>query len=108
MDVTQRALQIWPILTAAAHNRQVLTYQLVGELIGMPPIGLTQPLGLIMHYCEDQGLPPLTVLVVSKESGKPGEGLTTVQTLDKGREKVFNYNWYGRVPMKTSSFELDA
>jgi alkylated DNA nucleotide flippase Atl1 len=107
MKLPQRALQVWSILIAAAHNRQVLTYQILGDLVGMPPIALTQPLGLIMRYCEENDLPPLTVLVVSQDTGKPGEGLTTVRDMDKDREKVFNYNWYGRIPMEASSFELD-
>ena len=34
-----------------------------------------------MRYCERTGLPPLTVLVVQKDSGKPGEGFTTFEDL---------------------------
>lgn len=105
MRVEERALQIWSILTAAAHNRQVLPFQLVGELVGMPPIALTQPLGLIMHYCEEQGLPPLSVLVVSKETGKPGEGLTAVSNVDRERERVFAFGWYSLKPLGKGAFQ---
>lgn len=106
MNNAQRALQIWPILINAAHNRQILTYKAVGDLIGMPPIAISQPLGLIMHYCTDHQLPPLTILVVSAESGKPGDGLTTVKNLDQDREEVFSFNWYGLVPLKISDLKL--
>ncbi len=100
MNQSQRALQIWPILINAAHNRQVLNYQSVGDLIGMPPIALTQPLGLIMNYCAGHQLPPLTLLVVGKETGRPGPGLTTVGDPDQDRENVFSYNWYGLKPVE--------
>jgi len=35
MDKTERALQIWQALVSAAHNRPVLTYALVANLIGV-------------------------------------------------------------------------
>ena len=105
MDRSQRALQIWQILIGAAHNRQVLTYGIVGKLVGMPPIALSQPLGLIMEYCDENVLPPLTLLVVQTGGGKPGEGLTTVDNPDQDREKVFNFNWYERAPVEASDFE---
>lgn len=99
MNLKQRALQIYPILMNAAANRQVLTYKAVGDLIGMPPIALSQPLGLIMKYCEREGLPPLTILVVSERTGMPGEGLTTVKDLNQDRESVYAFNWYGLPPL---------
>ena len=105
MNQSQRALQIWPILINAAHNRQVLTYKAVGDLISMPPIAISQPLGLIMHYCAEHQLPPLTILVVNTESGQPGNGLITVKDLDQDREKVFSLNWYALPPLNTSNFE---
>ena len=105
MNIAQRALQIWPILINAAHNRQVLTYKVVGDCIGMPPIAISQPLGLIMRYCAEHRLPPLTILVVGTESGQPGDGLTTVKDLDQDREKVFSFSWYALTPLNTSDFE---
>jgi len=105
MNQAQRALQIWPILINAANNRQVLTYKAVGDLIGMPPIALSQPLGLIMDYCERNHLPPLTVLVVSEKSGLPGEGLTTVKDLNQDREKVYSFNWYNLPTILEADFQ---
>ncbi len=106
MNLSQRALQIWPILINAAHNRQVLTYKVAGDYIGMPPIAISQPLGLIMHYCAEHQLPPLTILVVSTESGQPGDGLTTVKNLDQDREQAFSFNWYALTPLNTTDFIL--
>jgi len=98
MTQSERAAQIWQVLVGAACNRQVLTYTLVGDRIGMGAGTLAGPLGLIMKYCERSGLPPLTVLVVNKETGVPGEGLTTLEELNRDRERVFAYDWYKLVP----------
>jgi hypothetical protein len=94
----ERALQLWPMLVAAAHDRRLLTYGLVAEQIGMPPVALGTPLGILMRYCAANDLPPLTVVVVNKESGLPGEGLTTLTDLPSQREHVFEHGWYRRLP----------
>lgn len=73
MNTSQRALQIWQILIGAANNRQVLTYGIVDKMVEMPLIALSQPLDLISKYCDNNDLPPLTLIVVQTERGKPGE-----------------------------------
>ena len=35
MRKVERALQIWQVLLCAAHNRQVLTYELLADIIGV-------------------------------------------------------------------------
>ena len=63
-----RALQIWQILIGKAHNRQTLTYGMLAQLLGFKRAGtLAHPLGHIMHYCQLNNLPPLTVLVVNQD-----------------------------------------
>ena len=103
MTSHQRAVQIWQVLIAAAHNRQTITYELLGELIGVPPHGLAPRLDHIMRYCQANGLPPLTVLVVGKDSGSPSEGLTTTNNADRDRERVFRHQWYSMEPMSTDA-----
>ncbi len=110
MTRAERAAQIWQILVAAAHHRQVLTYEIVADLIGMGPAGkgagtLAQSLGLIMRYCKANELPPLTVLVVNKQTGQPGSGLVTIQELHSDREKVFAYKWLRRRPPQTHELQ---
>lgn len=105
MKRTERALQIWQVLISAAHNRQTLTYTLLADLIGMPARALAQSLGLVMDYCERNELPPLTVLVVNKKTGRPGEGLTTLQEPNRDRERVFDYQWFRLPPVQASDFE---
>jgi len=104
-----RAMQVWQILIAAAHDRRTLTYGEVADLLGFEGAGvLAQILGLIMNYCEQNGLPPLTVLVVNQDSGIPGSGLTTVENLPKDRESVYRQDWYSRYPVQISDFERIA
>jgi hypothetical protein len=100
MKREERAAQIWQVLTSAAHNRQIITYEEVARLIGMGPGTLAGPLGCIMYYCEQQGLPPLTSLVVKKRVGRPGVGLTSVRAseLDAKRQEVFRHRWFRRLP----------
>ena len=107
MKNTERALQIWQVLAGAAHNRQILTYEILADLIGSGPItvSLTQPLGLLMKYCDQKGLPPITVLVVRKNTGEPGPGLTTTTAPDADREKVFNYKWFRERPLRIEDLE---
>jgi len=105
MSRPARAMQVWQILIAAAHERRTLTYGDVADLLGFDGAGvLAQTLGLIMTYCKNEGLPPLTVLVVKHDTGLPGEGLTTVENLPRDREAVYQYAWYGRFPVQISDF----
>ena len=98
MTRAERAAQIWQVLVSAAHHRQILTYEILADLIGIGPEGkgagtLAQPLGHVMEYCRANGLPPLTVLVVNKGTGQPGSGLTTIKELHSDRERVFAHQW---------------
>jgi hypothetical protein len=104
MTRSERALQIWQVLLGLAHNRQTITYEKLAELIDMGNIAvsLIQPLGSLMNYCKTNDLPPLTILVVQKHTGIPGQGLTTVEELNKDREAVFNYEWYKLKPLTFS------
>ncbi len=51
-----------------------------------------------MYWCDENGLPPLTVLVVNKKTGLPGTGLILSTDLNADREAVFQFNWYSIVP----------
>jgi hypothetical protein len=95
MTIPQRAAQIWPVLSLAAYNRQILTYDILGRLIGVPARGLGMMLEPIQSYCLFEKLPPLTILVVRKETGLPGSGfiLSDVSELPKYQIKVIEYDW---------------
>jgi len=90
-----RAQQIWPILTAAAHNRQILTYKKLAQLIGIggPLVLGTGPLARIAYYCIQNDLPPLTSLVVNEKTGLPGNGIPVKKSATQ-RELVYNHPWF--------------
>jgi len=93
-----RALQMWLILIAAADNEQILTYGLLAQKLGYQSgIILTQMLKHIMYFCRQNGLPPLTILVVNQDTGLPGDGLVEAD-FNAGRELVFNLDWFSIVP----------
>lgn len=107
MTHSERAFQIWQVLIGLAHNRQTFTYEKLGDSIGMGAGTLAQPLGYIMRYCDRNNLPPLTVLVVNKVTGILGTGLTTLEDLNRDREKVYKYKWYKRRPIQIADLELN-
>ena len=78
MNTYELAEKLWKVLTSAAHNRQVLTYELAGKPLGLGPNLLSDHLGQIQRYCERNKLPFLPILVVSKETGRPKSGFPAV------------------------------
>ena len=103
-----RALQAWQYLIAKATNRQIIPYDELRELMGYAdsrPMGVI--LGCIMNYCKQNELPILTIIVVNKKTGIPGEGFTAEDLKDyhQKREDVFNYPWYKLVPPSVDEFK---
>ncbi|MCI0366700.1 MAG: hypothetical protein L0219_22785 [Phycisphaerales bacterium] len=95
-----RALQAWQYLIAKASNRQIARYDDLRELMEYTDNRpLTSALSCLMWYCEQNALPPLTIIVVN-QSGVPGPGFTAARLEDyhRSREDVFNYPWYRMVP----------
>lgn len=64
MTTYERAMQIYQILIGAAHNRQVLTYDLLGDMIGVPARGLGPHLDHLMRYCASS---PETILRIPQK-----------------------------------------
>ena len=97
MDRYKRACQIWAVLAWAATNRQSLTYGILAKLIGPPAVGHGKLLEPIQSYCLQEKLPPLTILVVQKDSGIPGTGFTgeSVSKYAEAYVRVFEYDWLG-------------
>ncbi len=102
----QRSMQIWMLLVCAARERKSYTYGQIANILGMGGAGvIAQFLGPIMWLCEDNGYPPLTVLVVNQDTGLPGEGLSTIQEVNEDRERVFNFNWFAIEPPQIKDFQ---
>jgi hypothetical protein len=96
VNAYMRACQIWSVLAWAARNRQVLTYEILGQLVGMPRHGLGGMLEPIQSYCLRHDLEPLTILVVSEQTGLPGSGFVAAQDIPRVQQAVFGYDWLAR------------
>jgi hypothetical protein len=104
----QLARQIWPILIDLASVRGTITYQELGERFGIAGRALQnfdRILAPIKRYCEQNGLPPLSALVVRKDSGLPGSG---AEADEIDIDAVFAYDWRGRRPLIPSEDDLSA
>ena len=105
MRSPERAAQLWSILALSARNRQTLTYDLAGRLIGVPRAALGSLLEPIQSYCLIQELPPLTALVVSAETGLPGSGYSAPGEVPRMQQRVYGYDWVAHGCPNPEAFE---
>jgi len=106
MTRSERAMQIWQILISKADNESTITYGELADYLGFKGAGVfAQLLDCIMRYCEKNGLPPLTCLVVNKATGVPGDGLTTIKNLSLDQKAVFEHKWFAMHPVQITDFE---
>lgn len=104
----QRAAQIWPVLTLCAGQRQSLSYDRLSKLIGVPRPGLGQLLEPIQSYCILNRLPPLTSLVVSEQTGLPGEGFIAASDVPAAQASVFKHDWLATMVPTDEALEAAA
>jgi hypothetical protein len=96
-----RAVQAWLILVNAAMNRQTLTYEGLARLMYRRQAQgvLDRILGHIAFYCIEEGLPPLTSIVVGKKRGTPGDDIPiNLKQVDSERERVYKEDWFNIYP----------
>ena len=96
-----RAVQAWQILIGMAMNRQTTTYLGLSRFMYErdAPGVLDQILSHIAFWCIDNELPPLTAIVVGKESGRPGRDIPVdPRTFDEERERVYEFDRYNVYP----------
>ncbi|MEP6691032.1 MAG: hypothetical protein ABJD07_07735 [Gemmatimonadaceae bacterium] len=106
MTEGDRASQIWQVLIGAAHDRRTLTYAMLADRIGLAAGELARPLGMVARYCAIRQLPPLTVLVVQIDVGKPAAGFSWASDHDFAREAVFQRAWFALRPPSSGDFTL--
>ena len=72
----------------------------------MPPAGLGGMLDPVQTYCVANKLPPLTVLVVQKDTGLPGSGFTAAQAAQVASDqaRAFDFNWLIPTAVKSLVF----
>ena len=99
-----RALQIWQILICKAANRQTITYGQLAKILGFKRAGTVgNMLGYILAYCPAHDLPPLTALVVNRQTGLPGKGFT-IENVSVEQERVFRFDWFSLMPPTPDDF----
>ena len=104
MTREERALQVWQVLIGAAHRRQTITYEQLGEQVGLLARGVGRYLFILQAYCGDHDLPPITALVVGKESGRPGEG-SGLEDVPAAQARVYEVDWYGLRPLAAADLQ---
>src|SRR4051812_34592430 len=75
MSTPESASRALPFLIQSALRRRTVTYGELGQRINRHPRDLAEVLRYIRDdVCAPRGLPPLSAIVVSKQSGLPGGG----------------------------------
>jgi hypothetical protein len=106
MTPSDRAVQAWQVLIAAAHQRQTLTYSLLAERVGLAAAQLAEPLSMVARYCAARRFPPITVLVVQADVGRPAPGFHWASDADYAREAVFQHPWFTLLPPAAHDFAV--
>lgn len=109
MTQPEQAVLLWPMLTLAAHNQQILSYADVQGFTGIVQQGLSEALGLIHRYCEGQHFPCLNVIVVKRETGLPGDGFprkdVTPEKIFVEQVRTFVFDWPSKHKPRREDFE---
>ena len=85
VNQVERAYRAWPILIKRAESRSTSTYGELGQALGVHHRAIRYVLGVIKDYCLEEGLPPLTILIINA-SGRPGWWQTpSLQSTARGR-----------------------
>jgi putative restriction endonuclease len=86
---------LWNELADLAEKHQTTTYGQVAPLIDTNPLSVRLALDPIQRYCLDHQLPPMTALVVSQDTGRPGDGFYAwdVDDMATANPVIFAYPW---------------
>ena len=104
MDDHEKLTQAaWQVLVCCASNRQTIRYSDLADAIGLRPGALRSVghdyLDPIVEYCRANGVPRLTVIVVTKNVGEPSAKHDDIDLYGE-REKVYDHNWYTTPPWR--------
>lgn len=90
-----RALKAWDVLVALAPRGKIITYEDLAKALETHPRAVRFVLELVQNYCMKYRLPPLTILVVNKQTNEPGAGFIawSHDNLVEGRAEVRSYDW---------------
>ena len=101
-----RALQAYLVLIGCAARQETLTYGQLANRMGIGGGGvLANTLGHIAHWCQDNELPILPVLVVNQKTWQPGDGYPRYRDIDEEKRDVFRHNWFLHFPPTPESMQ---
>lgn len=91
----QRAYIAWNVLTECARKNEPITYGELAKHIKIHHRAVRFVLGVVQDFCMSTELPPLTIIVLNKETGLPGDGFIAydIENAKDGIEKVYKFNW---------------
>jgi len=86
---------LWPILVDAAKDKRKPTYSDLAPIINTNPLSVRNALDPIQRHCIDYKLPPLTSIVVGKNTGIPGDGFIAwdIDDIETAQQIVYQQNW---------------
>jgi len=89
-----RAYKAWGILVKLAPDGRLITYEDLAKALDTHPRAVRFALELIQNYCLNR-LPPLTIIVVNKQTNEPGAGFIawSHENLAEGRSEVRKHDW---------------
>lgn len=101
----ERSAQFWAVLVLAARAHQVVSYEQMEQMTGLPSHCQTQTLANILDYCQQQQLPRLTCIVVAKATGMPASDDFQELDLDAEIRRVFVFDWFSHGAPTPADFQ---
>lgn len=105
MTTQETTVQIWQVLISAAHQRQTLTREALGELIGVTGGEVAPPLGDLARCCAANGWPPLTALVLSPAAAGAAGGQPAAGDAGADQQRVYEHRWFTMPPLTVVALE---
>ena len=97
----------WPHLTTLAGfgAGASIPYKAFQELVGLDhwrgPNGPEHVLSFILERCQENNMPPLSIVVVNGKTGRPGPGYWYARTgprFQQDKKAVANFDWPKKPP----------
>lgn len=105
MTTMVRLTQLWSLLVDSAHKRKILTYAVLGHMIGVPKQVIGCFIKPIHDFCNFHNLPPLTALVVSEIDDPLNGKFTETGDIFGERARIYVFDWKSQKPPSPEDFQ---
>lgn len=87
--------KVWPMLVQAASDKRTMYYQDIADEIGTNALSVGYALYPIAMYCDNEGIEPLTSIVINQGTKKPGNGFLRIwgNNYKDAIALAFNKDW---------------